>query len=101
MSVLSSTIKYLAITLAVYSTQSLVVSPALAEFDRGEALYENHCTSCHETLVHTREGGRVTTRSELRKRVAAWSIHSGLGWSAEEVDDVTGFLTRRFYRFAD
>jgi hypothetical protein len=39
--------------------------------------------------------------ADLRARVAAWSVHSGLNWSDEDVNDVTGFLNRRFYRFTD
>jgi mono/diheme cytochrome c family protein len=75
---------------------------AEAEFDRGEALYANHCSSCHDTQVPGVAGTRhVTNLTELRARVAAWSVHSGLAWSAEDVDDVTGYLNRRFYRFTD
>jgi mono/diheme cytochrome c family protein len=71
-----------------------------AEFDRGQALYENHCSSCHDPHAHIAgEARHVATLADLRARVAAWSIHSGLNWSAEDVDDVTDYLNRRFYRF--
>jgi mono/diheme cytochrome c family protein len=74
-------------------------SPAsLAEFDRGQALYENHCMECHESWAHTRDGRHVTSLDVLRKRVAAWSIHTGLGWSDDEVDDITDYLNRQFYQ---
>ena len=69
-----------------------------AEFDRGQALYENHCIECHESWAHTREGRHVASLDALRKRVVAWSIHTGLGWRNEEVDDVTDYLNRRFYQ---
>jgi len=70
------------------------------EFDRGEALYENHCSACHDPQVHVAgEARHVGTLADLRARVAAWSVHSGLNWSAEDVDDVTDYLNRRFYRF--
>jgi len=74
---------------------------AAAQFDRGEALYENHCRSCHEDWAHEREERRVIgSLDALRARVAAWSIHSGLDWSAEEVEDVTGYLNRSFYHLS-
>jgi mono/diheme cytochrome c family protein len=77
----------------------LVSAPAGAAFDRGQALYENHCRSCHEEWAHKREEGRVVGSLDgLRARVAAWSVHSGLDWSAEEIDDVTDYLNRRFYQ---
>lgn len=75
-------------------------APSLAEeFSRGQALYENHCQSCHADWAHTRSGRKVTTPSELRQRVAAWSNHAGLNWSDEEVSDVAEYLERNFYRF--
>jgi cytochrome c5 len=71
------------------------------EFDRGEALYENHCSACHDPQAHVAvEARHVATQADLRARVAAWSVHSGLNWSAEDVNDVTDYLNRRFYRFA-
>ena len=72
-----------------------------AEFDRGQALYERHCQSCHEDWEHRREpGAGVASLDGLRARVSAWSMHSGLGWSAEEIDDVAGYLNQRFYKLA-
>ena len=73
---------------------------SLAEtFDRGQALYENHCKSCHESWAHAREGREASSVDALRKRVAAWSLHSGLDWSDEDVEDVVAYLNRQFYRF--
>ena len=80
----------------------LASSSALAEtFDRGQALYENHCQSCHEETVHMRESRRAGSIEELRERVASWSYHAALGWSAEEIADVVDYLDRRFYRFPE
>jgi len=77
-------------------------SVAAEPFDRGQTLYENHCQSCHEDWVHKREQARVVgSLDALRARVAGWSVHSGLGWSAEEIDDVTGYLNRRFYKLTN
>jgi mono/diheme cytochrome c family protein len=70
------------------------------EFDRGQALYENHCSACHDPQAHLAgEARHVETLADLRARVAAWSVHSGLNWSTEDVDDVTDYLNRRFYHF--
>jgi len=69
-------------------------------FDRGEALYENHCTSCHDVVLHTRDTRRATSIAELRKWVATWSFHASLDWSNEEIDDVADFMDRRWYHFS-
>ena len=71
---------------------------AVAEFDRGRALYENHCRQCHDSWAHNQEGRVVASYSGLRERVASWSLHSGLGWTADEIGDVTEYLNRRFYQ---
>lgn len=77
----------------------MAAAPALSqEFSRGQALYEHHCQSCHENWAHTREGRKVDTINELRRRVASWSVHGGLGWNDEDVGDVADYLNRTFYR---
>jgi mono/diheme cytochrome c family protein len=87
---------------ALAGVLACVAALRAVEFDRGEALYENHCSSCHDPQVHLAGGARhVTTLADLRARVAAWSIHSGLNWSEEDVNDVTDYLDRRFYRFVE
>ena len=77
----------------------LLFSPITnAEFERGRALYENHCRFCHESWAHKRPGNRITSIHSLRQRVAAWSVHSGLGWGEEEIDDVTDYMSRHYFR---
>ena len=68
-------------------------------FDRGEALYENHCMSCHDVTVHTRASRRATSVADLRKWVATWSFHASLDWSGEEIEDVADYMNRRYYHF--
>lgn len=73
-------------------------APTLA-FDRGQALYENHCQVCHSEQAHTRDRGIVGDMQTLRRVVAGWSLHAGLGWSQEDIDDVAGHLNRTYYGF--
>ena len=98
MAVLSRRKKFLGIVASVWAGLAYSSPASLTEFDRGEALYKNHCMECHESWAHTRDGRRVSSIDVLRQRVAAWSIHTGLGWSNEEVDDVTDYLNRQFYQ---
>jgi mono/diheme cytochrome c family protein len=87
---------------ALAAVLAFMVTLRAVEFDRGEALYENHCSSCHDPQVHVEgEARHVATLADLRARVAAWSVHSGLNWSEEDVNDVTDYLNRRFYRFVE
>lgn len=68
---------------------------------RGELLYENHCTSCHESIVHIRENRRARSVADLRGWVARWSAELKLNWSDEEIDAVAEFLANRFYKFGN
>lgn len=70
-------------------------------FDPGRALYENHCQVCHAQWVHDRERRTVTNLTDLRARVGAWSVHAGLQWGPEEIDEVTRYVNRRFYQLTD
>ncbi len=69
--------------------------------ERGRQLYENQCQACHSNLLHTKEARKIDTLTELQRRVAAWGIHAGQDWGAEEVNDVTLYLDRTFYRFGE
>jgi mono/diheme cytochrome c family protein len=76
--------------------------PATAQgFDRGQALYENHCQECHTPWAHTRENRKVNSLKALRSRTAAWSIHAGLDWGREEIDDVTDYLNNHYYQLTE
>ena len=67
---------------------------------RGQLLYENHCTSCHESTVYIRERRRARSLNDVRGWAVHWSNHLKLNWGAEEVDDVVRFLNGKFYRFS-
>lgn len=88
----------LAVAAVLAGLAGLSAPAATEEFDRGAALYENHCQYCHEGWAHTRDGRVVNSLDGLRMRVASWSIHAGLHWGGEEIDDVTRYLNRRFYQ---
>lgn len=66
---------------------------------RGQMLYENHCTHCHESLVHIRDLRRAKSPAALRAQVVRWSEHAGLRWKAEDIDEVSRHLDTRYYRF--
>ena len=66
--------------------------------ERGRLLYENHCTVCHTSVVHVREGRKATSREEIQIWIQRWRKELGLQWGTAEVDDVTEYLADRFYR---
>ena len=89
------------LVVAVSASLGQVAALYAAELDRGQALYENHCTTCHDATVHTRAARRVQNRGDLQLYVSTWSFHAQLGWSREEIIDVTGYLDHSYYHFTE
>ena len=81
----------------------ILASSTIADVDsaRGEALYKNHCGTCHDNNVHKREDRRVKSMEELRTWVEAMSAHTGLDWLNEDIGDVAFYLSLRIYQFEE
>ena len=80
----------------------LIVLDALAAFPsrdrvRGGLLYENHCTSCHESQVHIRKNHIAHSLAGVRWQVARWADELHLAWGGDEISDVSHFLYDSFY----
>ena len=66
---------------------------------RGKLLYENHCMSCHESMVHIRTRQQVRSLAALQNQVSRWALHLQLRWSSEDLNDVVAYLNRQYYQF--
>jgi cytochrome c551/c552 len=75
------------------------VCAQVANAERGQALYENHCVVCHTSRVHTRVNRIAATRAEIRDIVEKWQTQEKLQWGAQEVNDVVEYLNRTRYQF--
>lgn len=74
-------------------------SPILtAAASRGELLYENHCTGCHDSTVHIRANRKAKSITDLRGWAARWAGELKLNWSSDDIDDVAEYLARRYYK---
>jgi cytochrome c5 len=65
----------------------------------GKMLYENHCLSCHESMVHIRETQKAKTIEDIQYWVGRWSIELDVKWSADEIDAVVQHLNETFYHY--
>ncbi len=68
---------------------------------RGELLYQTHCVACHDRQVHWRSHKIVADWAGLAAEVRRWEANLGLGWNDEAIEEVTRYLNRLFYRFAE
>jgi mono/diheme cytochrome c family protein len=70
-----------------------------SDASRGELLYKTHCIGCHTTQVHWRAKKLASDWVSLKAQVGRWQTNTGLGWSDEEIADVTRYLNTRYYHF--
>lgn len=81
---------------------ALLAAPSAhgADAERGRALYELRCNTCHSESVHGRQKRVATDFEDVRAWVGRWNEALKLGWNSQEIDDVAVHLNRTYYRFA-
>ena len=77
----------------------LATVETMADGERGQLLYENHCTICHTSVVHVREKRKAASREDLLAWVRRWQQQLDLKWGNTEIEDVTEYLNERYYGF--
>lgn len=77
-----------------------VGAQASRDLSRGELLYATHCIACHTAQVHWRNRKLATDWKSLRANVRLWQGSAMLGWTEEDIDEVTRYLNAQHYRYA-
>ena len=62
-------------------------------------LYENHCTSCHESMVYIRTHRKAKNYKEVGNWVNQRADWLNLGWSKVEKQEVLQYLNERYYKY--
>lgn len=57
------------------------------------------CLDCHGTELYTSQNRKIKSLAALRKDVVRWGDYYAPALSAQDVDDVTAYLNRDFYKF--
>lgn len=86
--------------LAACVSLCLVSSVCYGEPQRGQALHDEDCRVCHDSSVYTRENRKVQTLKKLAAQVDRCQQGVGVEWDATQLDAVTTYLNKRFYRFS-
>ena len=79
----------------------LLAAPGWAQdAQRGKALYELHCLTCHYERIHNRDPARsmIRTFTGLRLEVAQRAANTGQRFTLEDLDDIAEYLNRMHYR---
>jgi mono/diheme cytochrome c family protein len=68
---------------------------------RGKALYELNCLSCHYERIHKRDASKslVRTQAQLRVEVVNRAALTRQRFTIEDLDDIAEYLDRSHYRF--
>lgn len=70
-----------------------------ANAERGRLMYENHCQSCHTSVVHVREQRKANTPAGLRAFISRWADERKQTWGTDELNDLYQYLNNRYYKF--
>lgn len=84
-----------------FAMAALLAAPLAvgADAERGRALYELRCGTCHSESVHGRQKRVATSFEDVRAWVIRWNENLGLRWSPEEIDDVAVHVNATYYRY--
>ena len=66
---------------------------------RGRLLYTTHCVACHNSQVHWRDRRLATDWESLKQQVRQWQARLVLGWSDDDIVEVTRHLNDTIYRY--
>ncbi|MGV3580994.1 MAG: hypothetical protein ACO1N8_01675 [Methylophilus sp.] len=68
---------------------------------RGELLYITSCDACHTSSIHWRDKKLVNDWNGLKFQVTRWQEIAKASWSAQDIEDVTLYLNKRFYHYSN
>ena len=69
-----------------------------ADLERGRALHDTHCRMCHDSVAYKRDKKIADTYETVRAQVVRWETNSSLRWSEEDIDNVTAYVTKTYYK---
>ena len=69
-----------------------------ADLERGRMLHENHCRMCHDSIAYKRGKNIANSYAEIKAQVTRWQTNTGLQWSEADIDSVTAFVAKTYYK---
>lgn len=69
------------------------------DLERGRMLHENHCRMCHDSIAYKRGDRIAKSETDVRAQVTRWATNTGLRWSETDIDSVSAYVARRYYKF--
>ena len=85
-------------TLLALAASAVPVAANAADLERGRMLHENHCRMCHDSIAYKRGDKIANTYAEVKAQVTRWQTNTGLHWSEADIDSVTAFVAKTYYK---
>ncbi|MGC8733388.1 MAG: c-type cytochrome [Halothiobacillaceae bacterium] len=79
----------------------ILTAPAAqaADLALGKKLYSENCVKCHGAEKYARPDRKVHSMSNLKTYVQGCATNLSLSWFEDEVDAVTAYMNKEFYKF--
>jgi hypothetical protein len=90
--------RFVPATLALPLLLALTGAHAGDEAADAHALHQQNCVKCHGPDIYTRPDRKVTSYDGLGRQVRRCETALGLRWFDEDIEAVTGYLNREYYR---
>ena len=71
----------------------------LVDAHPGKLLHDANCISCHDSKVYTREDHKMQDLTQLAAQVRRCDANLGTSLFDEELDQITEYLNKDFYKF--
>jgi mono/diheme cytochrome c family protein len=103
----SKTRSFVGRQVAVLALAWLGLAPALAQTapnrnpSRGALLYSTHCIACHSSQMHWRDNKLASDWPSLKAQVRRWQAAATLGWTEDDIVEVTRYLNSLYYGFPE
>jgi cytochrome c2 len=88
-----------ALSFSITAAQAASNAATAASIENGKKLYAEHCTTCHDTKIHTRPNRIIHTYGDLVNRVKFCDAQSKAGFTDVQIHDVAEYLNTNFYKF--
>lgn len=72
---------------------------AAGNAEQGKALHDKNCMGCHDTKIYTRPDRIIHGFGDLKNRVRFCESNNGLDWNTKQIEDVSTYLDKAFYKF--
>ena len=84
--------------IAVVLAASMAAASSFAADDAAKTLHDTYCIMCHDTQVYTRDSRMARDYDGIREQVDRWQTNLSLNWSQNEIDLMTTWLAKRYYK---